>query len=108
MGRRIIGQCSIVDFRYLEHLSDVMDRGEPVDMDNLNNTQKVAVRVLYHLQLCGVPFKVALKIKQVLLWEMPDKGLAFEYKLLDPKDSETRQILWLMQPKKVAINGRHR
>ena len=105
MGRRIIGQCNTTNFKSLEHLSTLMHRGEDVDLTNLSNRQKAAVMVLRHLQSCSVPFKVALKTREVLVWEMPDKGLAFEYKLLDPGDIETRKILWAMTPRKVNSHG---
>src|SRR5487761_2504271 len=101
MSRRIIGQCTTADFKQLEHLSTLMHRGGEVDLTNLTNRQKAAVGVLHHFQLCGVPFKVALKLREVLVWEMPDKGLAFEYKLLDPRDSKTSRILQTMVPRKL-------
>ncbi len=102
MSRRIIGQCNTADFRHLEHLSSLMCRGDEIDLDYLTNRQKAAVQVLHHFQLCGVPFKVLLRIREVLVWEMPDKGLAFEYKLLTPGDTETALILKGMSPRKVA------
>lgn len=73
-----------------------------MDMGSLSNTQKAAVQVLRHLQSCSVPFKVALKLREVLIWEMRDESLAFEYKLLDPRDLETQKILWAMTPTKVG------
>lgn len=91
--RRVIGQCNIADFRHLEHLSDIMARGEEVDLTNLTNRQKMAVRVLHHFNQCNVSFEVLLKIKEVLIWDMGDGGAAFEYKLLHPGDSETLKIL---------------
>ena len=105
MERRIIGQCNLADFRHLEHLSALINHGEEIDLANLTNRQKAAVRVLLHLQSCGVPFKVALKIREVLVWEMPDKGLAFEYKLLDRGDTKTLDILRTMAPRKVSNHG---
>ncbi len=105
MARRIIGQCSTTDFKDLEHLSTLMHRGEKVDLNYLNNRQKAAVQVLRHFQLNGVPFDVALKLREVLIWEMPDKGLAFEYKLLNLGDSDTRCILQTMSPRKVNSHG---
>ena len=105
MSRRIIGQCNTADFKAIEHLSTLMHRGEEVDLTNLSNRQKAAVAVLHHFQGCMVPFKVALKLREVLIWEMPDKGLAFEYKLLDPGDSDTRKLLLYMTPRKVNLHG---
>jgi hypothetical protein len=105
MSRRIIGQCNTADFKALEHLSTLMHRGEAVDLDNLSSRQKWAATVLRHLQLCGVPFEVALKLREVLIWEMPDKGLAFEYKLLNLGDSDTRCILQTLSPRKANTHG---
>ncbi len=106
MGRRIIGQCSTKDFHDLEHLSDlVQQQPGQIFMDNLTNTQKAAVRVLCHLQTCGVPFNTALQLREVLIWEMPDGGLAFEYKLLDPRDMDTKKLLLAMAPMKVNQHG---
>ena len=105
MGRRIMGQCNTADFKDLEHLSTLMHRGEEVDLTNLSSRQKAAVMVLHHFQSCSVPFEVALKIREVLVWEMPDKGLAFEYKLLDPADTATQKVLWTMAPRKVNSHG---
>ena len=105
MSRRIIGQCNTTNFKELAHLSTLMHRGEEVDLTNLGNRQKAAVTVLRHFQLCGVSFDVLLKLREVLVWEMPDKGLAFEYKLLDSRDSKTRGILQTMAPRKVNLHG---
>ena len=101
MSRRIIGQCHLADFKALQHLKTLIDRGEEVDLTNLTNRQKVAVQVLHHFQSCDVPFKVLLKLREVLVWELPDKGLAFEYKLLTPGDKETALILRNLSPRKV-------
>jgi len=101
MARRIIAQCNLADFRSIEHLRSLIIEGQQVDLEHLTNRQKAAVQVLRHFQSCGVPFKIALKLREVLVWEMPDKGIAYEYKLLDPQDIETRKILWAMQPTKV-------
>lgn len=100
MARRIIGQCNTADFKDIEHLVSLIPRGG-VFQDNLSNRQKAAVRVIYHFEQCGVPFGILLKLREVLVWEMADKGLAFEYKLLDPRDFDTAHILMTMQPRKV-------
>ncbi len=92
MPRHIIGQCNTADFRYLEHLSDVIARGEEIDLTNLSNKQKMAVHVLHHFQEKNVPFKVLLKVKEIVVWDM-SPGMAFEYKLLDKRDKETRAVL---------------
>ena len=102
MSRRIIGQCFTLDFKYIEHLALSVSQGEELDLEHLTKRQQVALKVLYHFQLCGVAFDVLLKIREVLMWEMPDKGLAFEYKLLDPHDNKTREIIQTMSPRKVS------
>lgn len=99
MGR-IIGQCSLTDFRYLEHLSGIIARGEEVDLTNLTNNQKMAVKVLHHFNECGIPFKILLKIREVLIWGMDNKETAFEYKILQKGDRETLGILRSMRPLK--------
>ena len=93
MASRIIGQCSTADFKYLEHLSDILSRGGEIDTTNLTNRQKIAVRVLLHFQKCNVEFSVLLKIREVLVWESEGKGIFLEYKLINPNDTETRKIL---------------
>ena len=105
MRRKIIGQCFTSDFKYIEHLALSVSHGKELDLEHLTKRQQVALKVLYHFQLCGVSFDVLLKIREVLMWEMLDKGLAFEYKLLDPRDSKTRGILQTMAPRKVNLHG---
>lgn len=102
MGRKIIGQCNTCDF---EHLAAVVKNGETIDVPNLPRRQQVAVQVIRHFQLCGISPKVLFKLREVLVWEMPDKGIAFEYKLLSLEDRETADILNSMAPRKVK-NGR--
>ena len=97
MGRRIVGQCFTSDFKYLEQLSDAMNRGIEPDLTNLTSRQKMAVAILHHFQICGVKFEVLLKIKVILVWEDEDKKTMFEYKLLKP-DHETATILRTMTP----------
>ncbi len=97
MARRIVGQCSTSDFKYLEHLADVLRDGGEIDTTNLTNRQIVAVRVLRQFQSCGVEFSVLLKIREVLVWQLDEGGYAFEYKLIDPRDADTRDILRSMK-----------
>ena len=91
--RRIVGQCHNADFRYLAHLSGVMKRGEEVDLTNLTNRQKVAVRVIDHFIKHDIPLKTLDKIKEVLVWDMGDGKGGFEFKLMDPRDRETAMLL---------------
>jgi len=97
MTRRIVGQCSTSDFKYLEHLADVLRDGGEVDTANLTNRQKMAVRVLKHFMDCNVKYSVMLKIREVLVWQLYEGKYAFEYKLIDPRDTETRNILRRMK-----------
>ena len=91
--RKIIGQCNTSDFATLAHLSGLMERGEEVDLTNLTNRQKVAVRVLEHFMKKHIPLKVLSKLREVLLWDLGDGSAGFEYKLIDPRDDETQAIL---------------
>ncbi len=93
MARRIVGQCSTSDFKYLEHLADVLEDGGEIDTTNLTNKQKVAVRVLHYFMECNVKASVLFKIREVLIWQYDGGGYAFEYKLIDPRDADTRSIL---------------
>jgi len=92
IGRRIVGQCNTADFRHLEHLADVLAYGGEIDTSNLSNKQKMAVLVLRHFQKSNVPFKVLLKLREIIVWDL-NPGIGFEYKLLDPRDKETHDIL---------------
>lgn len=93
MNRRIIGQCHKSDFVDLAHISDLLERGDEVCLDNLTNRQKVAVRVLNHFLKHNIPLKILANVKEVLVWEMNDGGAAFEYKLMNPRDIETARLL---------------
>jgi len=93
MNRRIIGQCHKSDFVDLAHISDLLERGEEVYLDNLTNRQKVAVRVLDHFLKHNIPLKILANVKEVLVWEMGDGGAAFEYKLMNPRDIDTVRLL---------------
>lgn len=97
MARRIVGQCSTSDFKYLEHLADVLRDGGEIDTTNLTNRQKMAVRVLRHFMDCNVKYSVMLKIREVLIWQYDGGGYAFEYKLINPRDVDTRNILRSMK-----------
>lgn len=92
MSKRIFGQCNTADFHYLEHLSDVIARGDEIDLTNLSKKQKMAVLVLHKFQEQNVPFKVLLKLKEVIIWDL-DPGTVFEYRLLDPRDEDTRKVI---------------
>lgn len=93
MPRRIVGQCNTVDFRHLEHLADAMARGIDPDLTNLTKRQQLAVGVLGYFQRCDIKFDVLLKVKEVLCWDLGAGQNAYEFKLIDPKDQETRNIL---------------
>lgn len=101
MPRHIIGQCNVADFVELQKQARSLSTEEVIANVQTSKKQKVVLLVVNHFQLCGVPFKQLLKIKEVLVWEMDDKSLAFEYKLLDPKDMATANVLRTMSPKKL-------
>jgi hypothetical protein len=107
MPRRIIGQCSVSDFKNIENLAVSQDvTSLEANVARLSKRQNMAVRVIYHFQQCGVPYKILLKVREVLVWEMPGQGLAFEYKLIDPHDEKTLRTLQNMQPLKGNANER--
>lgn len=91
--RKIIGQCHKSDFNELMHLAELMARGEEVYLDNLTNRQKVAVRVIDHFLKRDIPLKTLDKIKTVLVWDMGNGRVAFEYKLMDRRNYETARLL---------------
>jgi hypothetical protein len=73
---------------------------------NMSGRQKAAVMVVHHFQTCGVAFKVLLKLREVLVWQMPDDSLAFEYKILDPSDRVTADVVATMTPTKIKQKRR--
>ena len=91
--KRIIGQCHNADFCHLAHLSGLLEKGEEVYLDNLTNRQKIAVRVIDHFIKHDIPLKTLAKIREVLVWDMGDGGVAFEYKLMDTRDIDTVRLL---------------
>ena len=103
MPRRIIGQCNTSGFKDLEHLATLASMGENVYQENMSGRQKAAVLVVHHFQACGVDFLTLYKVREVLVWEMPDKGLAFEYKLLDTHYTQTMELLREMKPRQLSI-----
>lgn len=91
--RRLIGQCHKADLIYLAHISELLDRGEEVDLTNLTNRQKIAVQVLDHFNKHNIPLKTLTKIKEVLVWEMDDGRGGLEFKLMDKRDIDTVRLL---------------
>lgn len=91
--RRIIGQCHKSDFVNLAHISDLLKQGKEVDLSNLSNRQKVAVRVIDQFIKKKIPLKILAEIKEVLIWDMGDGKGAFEFKLLDRGDIKTARLL---------------
>lgn len=84
--RRIVGQCSQVDFRSLEHLGDLIGRGEEVDLTTLSKTQKAAIFVLGYAQKRELPPKLLQVLREVLIWGEGKMIIGFEYKFYrDPK-----------------------
>jgi hypothetical protein len=108
MSRRIIGQCSITDFKSLDELALKVDSSgkTPIMLPReLTKKETLALGVAAYFIDCGVSTRVLQKIKEVLIWEQDDplfpgkKNLQYEFKLLDPKDRETALILMGMHPK---------
>ena len=105
--RRIIGQCSITDFKDLDELALHVDTtGKTAFMlpRELTKKEKNALRVANYFIDCGVSTRVLQKIKEVLIWEeKPGDRILFEYKLLDPKDIETAHTIAFMKPKEKKV-----
>ena len=93
MGRRIIGKRNTADFSGLLHIGDLLAKGQEVSLNNLTNRQKMAIRVIDLFIKHKIPLKTLSKIKEVLVWDMGDGRVGFEYKLLNPNDTETQRIL---------------
>jgi hypothetical protein len=93
MPRRIIGQCRRSDFEDLIHIGDLMEKGQPVHLSNLTNREKVAVRVIHHFQQRNISVKVLAKIREILIWDMGNGNIGFEFKLMNPYDIKTRELL---------------
>lgn len=97
MKRHMYGQCNTSDFRQLDHLAEWLARGEEVDFTNLTKRQMAAVIVLKHFQERGENIELCLKLKEVLVYEEEDGKVSLEFKLLDPKDTTTRDKLRAMR-----------
>jgi hypothetical protein len=101
--RRIVGQVNLVDFKDLDELAlhvDTTGKNAFMLPRELTKKEKNALRVANWFMRCGVSTRVLQKIKEVLIWEeTPGGRILFEYKLLDPKDKETAQIIMNMIPK---------
>jgi hypothetical protein len=105
--RRIVGQVNLVDFKDLDELAlhvDTTGKNAFMLPRELTKKEKNALRVANWFMQCGVSTRVLQKIKEVLIWDEYDNitgmhNTLFEYKLLDPKDRETAQIIMNMIPK---------
>lgn len=93
MTRRIVGQCHNADFMSVMHLSELIAKGEEVDLTTLTKRQSAAVNVIDHFLKHHIPLKTLDRIKEVLLWELEDGMAAFEYKLMYAGDTETLHAL---------------
>lgn len=93
--RRIIGQCSIADFRLIERLTGIASTGQQLDLQ-LTRSQSIALGIVRHFREHNLSFDVCLKLKEVLVWKddrSPEGEVQFEFKLLDPHDRETRVLI---------------
>jgi hypothetical protein len=68
------------------------------NLDTLSNSEKMAAKVIYYFYSCGVSFAVLLRLREVLVWQMEDGGMAFEYKF-EKGDTESYRIIQNMKPK---------
>ena len=91
--RRIIGSCNKADLKDVMHLTGWIEEGREIDRENLTKRQNLAVKVIYVLINRGTPLTVLDNVKEVLLWELDDGKQMIEYKLIDPRKLETREIL---------------
>ena len=93
--RRIIGQCSIADFRLIERLADIASTGQQLDLQ-FTKSQSIALRIVRHFREHNLSFDVCLNLKEVLIWKddrSPEGEIQFEFKLLDPHDRKTRVLI---------------
>lgn len=96
---RVIGQCGVMEWEYLDHLVDVIARGDNVNAATLTNRQRMAVLVMRNCQLTGIPFKTLRKVREVLVLKDDKSGkVSLEYKLLNPADRDTASLLMNAKP----------
>ena len=93
MPRRIIGQCRQSDFVDLIHIGDLMEQGVPVDLDNLTNRERMAVHVIHYFRQRKIPVKVLWSIREILIWDMGNGNVGFEFKPLPSCSDATRLLL---------------
>ena len=77
--RRTLGECHHTDFLALEHLGDLIVRGEEVDLTTLTKTQRTAVFVLREWQRRKLPYRLQRVVTMVTVWGEEDKATGLEY-----------------------------
>jgi hypothetical protein len=82
------------------HIVAQMNEGVMLEknLDTLSNSERMAVKVIYYFYSCGVSFAVLLRLREVLVWQMEDGAMAFEYKF-QKGDIESYRIIQNMHPK---------
>lgn len=67
--RRIVGQCSQVDFKSIEHLAITLEKPEVLDTSTLSNRQKFAFQFLEMAQRRHISWKLLQRaVREVLFW----------------------------------------
>ncbi len=89
--RRIVGQCSQVDFASIEHLALALEKPEMLDTSTLSNRQKFAFQFLEMAQRKHISWKLLQgAVREVLFWGDDTDVSAIEVKLSrDPTKSKT-------------------
>ena len=81
--RRIVGQCSRVDFASIEHLALTLQKPELLDTSTLTNRQKLAFQFLELAQRKRISWKLLQGvIREVLFWGDDTDVSAIELKLV--------------------------
>ena len=81
--RRIVGQCSQVDFASIEHLALTLQKPELLDTSTLTNRQKFAFQFLEMAQRKRISWKLLQGvIQEVLFWGDDTDVSAVEIKLV--------------------------
>ena len=73
--RKVIGQCSQGDFAAIEHLSDILEEPDKLDVSTLSNTQRFAFQFLQIAIRKGIDWNLMREVvKEVLFWGEGDKA----------------------------------
>ncbi len=88
--RRIVGQCTQVDFASIEHLAFALEKPEMLDTSTLSNRQKFAFQFLEMAQRKHISWKLLQgAVREALFWGDDTDVSAIEVKLSrDPTKSK--------------------